>query len=43
VPAIPAVKAHIRRLHLSECRKLADAALDCATVAEVRALVPLSE
>jgi multiphosphoryl transfer protein len=41
VPAIPAVKAQIRRLRLSDCRTLADAALNCATAAEVRALVPL--
>ncbi|MCA1583469.1 MAG: phosphoenolpyruvate--protein phosphotransferase [Acidobacteria bacterium] len=39
VPAIPAVKAQIRRLRLSDCRALADAALGCASVAEVRALV----
>jgi phosphocarrier protein FPr len=41
VPAIPAVKAQIRRLRLSECRTLAEAALACATSTEVRALVPL--
>jgi phosphocarrier protein FPr len=41
VPAIPAVKAQIRRVRLSDCRKLADAALRSATAAEVRALVPL--
>jgi multiphosphoryl transfer protein len=41
VPAIPAVKAQIRRLRLDECRRLAQAALACATAAEVRALVPL--
>jgi phosphocarrier protein FPr len=41
VPAIPAVKAQIRRLRLEECRALAQKALTCATAAEVRALVPL--
>jgi phosphocarrier protein FPr len=41
VPAIPAVKAQIRRLRLEDCRALAQRALACATAAEVRALVPL--
>jgi phosphocarrier protein FPr len=41
VPAIPAIKAIIRRLRADECRTLAQAALACATAAEVRALVPL--
>jgi multiphosphoryl transfer protein len=41
VPAIPAVKAQIRRLRIDECRKLARTALACATAADVRALVPL--
>jgi phosphocarrier protein FPr len=41
VPAIPVVKAQIRRLQLEECRALAQQALACATAAEVRALVPL--
>jgi phosphoenolpyruvate-protein phosphotransferase len=41
VPAIPAVKAQIRRLRSEECRALARAALECATAADVRALVPL--
>ena len=41
VPAIPAVKAQIRGLRLEECRELASRALDCATAADVRALVPL--
>jgi len=41
VPAIPAVKAQIRRLRMEECQKLAQAALECGTAAEVRALVPL--
>jgi phosphoenolpyruvate-protein phosphotransferase len=43
VPAIPAVKAQIRRLRLERCRELARAALECATAAEVRALVPMEE
>ena len=42
VPAIPALKAQIRRLRLGECRALAQAALECATAADVRALVPLN-
>ena len=41
VPAIPVVKAQIRRLRLEECRALAQQALACATAAQVRALVPL--
>ncbi len=41
VPAIPAVKAQIRRLRMEACRALAQKALGCATAAEVRALVPL--
>jgi multiphosphoryl transfer protein len=41
VPAIPVVKAQIRRLRMEECRALAQTALACATAAEVRALVPL--
>ena len=41
VPAIPAVKAQVRRLQIEECRALAQRALACATAAEVRALVPM--
>jgi phosphocarrier protein FPr len=41
VPAIPVVKAQVRRLKMEECRALAQAALACATASEVRALVPL--
>jgi phosphoenolpyruvate-protein phosphotransferase len=41
VQAIPTVKAQVRRLTMGECRKLAGLALNCATAAEVRALVPL--
>ncbi|QIF02330.1 phosphoenolpyruvate--protein phosphotransferase [Roseimicrobium sp. ORNL1] len=40
IPAIPTVKAQIRRLKLSECKELARRALDCSTAEEVRALVP---
>jgi phosphocarrier protein FPr len=43
LPAIPAVKAQIRRLNLADCRALAQRALGCATAEEVRALVPDSE
>jgi phosphocarrier protein FPr len=39
LPAIPAVKAQIRRLDVAACRTLAQKALYCATAAEVRALV----
>jgi phosphocarrier protein FPr len=41
VPAIPVVKALVRRLRLEECRALAQRALACATASEVRALVPM--
>lgn len=40
LPAIPTVKAQIRRLSLTSCRELAKRALDCWTVEEVRALEP---
>ena len=39
VPAIPLVKAQIRGLTVSECRGLAQQALDCSTAHEVRDLV----
>ena len=39
-PAIPAVKAQIRSLHLDACRELAERALAAESAAEVRALVP---
>jgi phosphocarrier protein FPr len=39
LPAIPAVKAQIRSLRLSDCRPLAQEALACDTAANVRALV----
>ena len=40
LPAIPTVKAQIRRLSLTSCRELAQRALSCWTVEEVRALEP---
>lgn len=40
LPAIPTVKAQIRRLSLTSCRELAQRALNCWTVEEVRALEP---
>lgn len=43
LPAIPTVKAQIRRLNHATCRDLAQRALTCATAEEVRALAPESE
>lgn len=43
LPAIPAVKAQIRRLSFAACRDLAQRALNCATAEEVRALIPETE
>ena len=43
LPAIPSVKAQIRRLSLTSCQELARQALNCATVEEVRALIPEME
>jgi phosphocarrier protein FPr len=43
LPAIPTVKAQIRRLSHAACRDLAQRALNCATADEVRALVPETE
>ena len=40
LPAIPTVKAQIRRLNLMSCRELAQRALNCWSVEEVRALEP---
>jgi phosphocarrier protein FPr len=40
LPAIPAVKAQIRRLGLAACRELAARALAAESAADVRALVP---
>jgi phosphoenolpyruvate-protein phosphotransferase len=39
VPAIPAIKALIRRLSLTDCRRLAQDALQMSTASEVRALL----
>ena len=38
VPTIPTIKAHLRKVNLSELQQLAQAALNCRTAAEVRAL-----
>jgi phosphocarrier protein FPr len=43
LPAIPTVKAQIRRLSHAACRDLAERALTCATAEEVRALAPETE
>ncbi|MCA1563144.1 MAG: glucose PTS transporter subunit IIA [Acidobacteria bacterium] len=43
VPAIPAIKAQVRRLRLTECRELATRALAAAEAREVRALVEAEE
>ncbi len=43
LPAIPTVKAQIRRLSFAACRELAQRALTCATAEEVRALAPETE
>jgi phosphocarrier protein FPr len=40
LPAIPTVKAQIRRLDYAACREIAQRALTCATAEEVRALYP---
>lgn len=40
LPAIPAVKAQIRKLRLEDCRALAERALAAESAEEVRALVP---
>ena len=39
VPAIPAIKAEIRKHSMEECRSVAQKALACATVAEVRLIL----
>jgi multiphosphoryl transfer protein len=41
VPALPAVRAAVRRLDLAECRDLAKRALASATAADVRRLLPV--
>lgn len=43
IPAIPAVKAMVRRFDLATCRDLAARAVACSTPQEVRALVPMDE
>lgn len=43
LPVIPSVKAAVRARSLAECKELAARALDCATAAEVRALVPTED
>jgi len=43
LPAIATVKAHIRRFSLTTCCELAQRALQCATVEEIRALIPETE
>ena len=40
VPAIPTIKAQVRRLSHADCQELARRALNCSTGAEVRALLP---
>ncbi len=41
-PAVPAVKAAVRRLKLEDCRQLAKRAVSFGTAAEVRALLPVN-
>jgi phosphocarrier protein FPr len=43
VPAVPAIKAQIRRLRLSACRQIAAQALAVGSASDVRALVPRDE
>ncbi len=43
IPAIPSVKAQIRRLSLAQCQELAAQALEQESAAAVRALVPQDE
>ncbi|MFZ1412936.1 MAG: phosphoenolpyruvate--protein phosphotransferase [Micropruina sp.] len=43
IPAIPAVKAQIRKLSKAQCEELAEKALRAASAADVRALVPVDE
>ncbi|MCX5786181.1 MAG: phosphoenolpyruvate--protein phosphotransferase [Elusimicrobia bacterium] len=40
-PAVPSVKAAVRRLKLEDCRRLAKRAVSFGTAAEVRALIPV--
>ena len=41
-PAVPSVKAAVRRLKLEDCRQLAKRAVSFGTAAEVRALLPVN-
>ena len=43
VPAIPSVKAQVRRLSFADCQELAARALDLDSATSVRALVPLDD
>jgi phosphocarrier protein FPr len=43
VPALPAVKALVRRLRLSDCKTLVEKALTMGTAADVRGLLPADE
>ena len=43
IPAVPAVKAQIRSMTLTECQELARQALAADTAADVRALVTLDD
>ena len=43
VPALPSIKAEVRRYSLEECRALAERALASDSAAETRALVPLED
>lgn len=43
IPAIPSVKAQIRRLSKAQCEELAAQALQAASASDVRALVPLED
>ncbi|GAB3624457.1 phosphoenolpyruvate--protein phosphotransferase [Mariniluteicoccus endophyticus] len=43
IPAIPSVKAMVRKFSLESCRGLAAKAVTCSTAGEVRSLVPMDE
>jgi multiphosphoryl transfer protein len=43
VPAIPSIKAQIRRLNLKDCEKLAQRALQASSGAEIRSWIPTDE
>ena len=40
MPTIPGIKAQIRTLEMTECKRLAQQALELESAAEVRALCP---